>query len=155
MKALLFSTLLFFTTSSLAQTAADSLAWRSPASLVERLLQCVSSEPGQAKQWDSFKALCAADARIAVLFQRPGKPPVLRSFSVDAFVQTMSTSSGPFQEKQLKVEVDVFNDMATVWQPYELLAGNERRTGVNTYQLYSDGQRWYVHSLLWTEGDLP
>lgn len=155
MKAFIVSTLLLMATAAQAQTAADSLAWQSPAAVVERLLQCVSSEPGEAKQWDSFKALCAADARVAVLVQRSGKPPVLRSFSVDAFVQTMSQNNSPFQEKQLKVEVDAFNGMATVWQPYELLAGNDRRTGVNTYQLYSDGQRWYVHSLLWTEGDLP
>lgn len=155
MKALLFSTLFFIATSSLAQTSADSLAWRSPATLVERLLECVSSEPGQPKQWISFKALCATDARIAVLLQRPGKPPVLRSFTVDAFVQTMSKNNAPFQEKQLKIEIDEFNGMATVWQPYELVAGNERRTGVNTYQLYLDGTRWYVHSLLWTEGELP
>lgn len=140
---------------SKGQTSADSLAWRSPATLVERLLQCVSSEPGGTKQWNSFKALCAADARIAVLVQSPGQPPVLRSYSVDDFVQTMSKSNRPFQEKQLKIDVRSFNNMATVWQPYELKAQHETRTGVNTYQLYSDGTRWYVHSLLWTEGELP
>lgn len=155
MKALLLTPLLFIATSSMAQTSADSLAWKSPATLVERLLQCVSSAPGQPKQWNSFKALCATDARIAVLLQRPGKPPVFRSFMVEEFVQTMSKNDAPFKEKQLKVQIDEFNGMATVWQPYELIAGNERRTGVNTYQLYSDGTRWYVHSLLWTEGDLP
>lgn len=154
MKALLLTTLLFIATSSMAQTSADSLAWKSPATLVERLLQCVSSEPGGTKQWNSFEALCATDARIAVLLQRPGKQPVLRSFTVDAFVQTMSKNNAPFQEKQLNVQIDEFNGVATVWQPYELLSGNERRSGVNMYQLYSDGQRWYVHSLLWTEGDL-
>lgn len=155
MKALIVSTLLLLSIMSQAQTKADSLAWKSPASLVERLLQCVSSEPGQPKQWNSFKVLCATDARIAVLLQRPGKPPVLRSFSVEEFVQTMSKNNAPFQEKQLNVQIDAFNGMATVWQPYELIAGNERRTGVNTYQLFSDGTRWYVHSLLWTEGELP
>jgi len=58
-----------------------------------------------------------------------------------------------FTEREIKHVITRFGNVATVLSSYEGgdAAGRFKTRGVNIFQLYFDGKRWWILSMVWDE----
>ncbi len=115
----------------------------------------ISGPAGQARDWDRFRSLFAPSARLVPTTQRANAPGSLRSLSVEDYITLAGPGlvSGGFFEKEIGRRMDRFGNVVHLMSAYE-----SRRNasdpqpfvrGVNSFQLWTDGTRWYVVSIFW------
>jgi hypothetical protein len=116
----------------------------------------VISGPAGPRDWDRFRSLFTADARLiptACPKDQPCRPVTL---SVEDFAR----SSGAYLEKNPFYEVEShrveerYGHVAHVFSTYESrrAPGEEPFTrGINSFQLFWDGTRWWVVSIFWND----
>jgi hypothetical protein len=58
-----------------------------------------------------------------------------------------------FTEREIAHEIKRYGNVATVLSSYEgkTAAGKAVSRGVNIFQLYFDGKRWWILSMVWDE----
>jgi hypothetical protein len=127
----------------------------SPEAIIKADYESISGGVGVARQW----------ARDLSLFD-----PQARSFSVDKDPKTGSLViwnpsfqeyadevdahfvRDGFTEHELAREIHRFGNVASVFSSYEgrlASSGKLYTRGVNIYQLYYDGRRWWISSVTW------
>jgi hypothetical protein len=64
-----------------------------------------------------------------------------------------SMTKDGFTERELKHVIKRFGNVATVLSSYEgtVASGKVITRGVNIFQLYFDGKRWWILSMVWDE----
>lgn len=122
---------------------------------VIRALYEVLSGPAGPRDWERERTLFAPGARL--MPTRPGQdggPPIIDVFDIDGYIASRSPyfAANDFYEVEVARRVDQFGNIAHAWSTYE-----SRRTldeppfmrGINSIQLFHDGQRWWVTSITW------
>lgn len=86
-----------------------------------------------------------------VLLQTVGRSPegtpVLRTEAMDAFIASIASipDTVQIQEKLLDYQIRIDGDMANAWTPYAFfLHGEFHHCGVNSFQLFHDGEAWKI-----------
>ncbi|WP_445382343.1 nuclear transport factor 2 family protein [Robiginitalea sp. IMCC43444] len=86
-----------------------------------------------------------------VLLQTIGKSPdgatQLRTENMNAFVQSIGSIPDSVQIEEKLLDYSIHSDglMANAWTPYEFyLRGTFSHCGVNSFQLYHDGNAWKI-----------
>ena len=115
----------------------------------------VISGPAGDRDWNRFRSLFVPEARLTSTTNSPASDSV-RLFTVDDYVQRAGHyfSTHPFYESAVVNRVQKFGDIAQVFSSYESRnAPNEEPfvRGINSIQLFNDGSRWWVLSILWDE----
>ena len=111
----------------------------------------VISGPAGRRDWDRFKDLFAPGARMIVVKKET------TVMTPDEFIakSTPYLKDNGFFERPVASRIDRFQDVAQVWSRYESRhASNDEKpfaTGVNSFQLVRDGDRWRVMTILWQE----
>lgn len=131
----------------------------SPERLVAAAYQTISGPAGP-RDWGRFRSLFWPGARMTVATVRPDGVVAVRALSAEEYVER----NGPallkegFVEHGVRQHVDRWAHTATVRSLYESRhAASDPKPfarGVNTFQLVSDGRRWWIASLAW-EGESP
>jgi len=122
------------------------------------------SGPAGPRDWPRFYTLFAPDARL-ILTRRDsttGKK-VLFAMTTEKFAQLAgaSFSTRPFYEREIGREYNTFGAVTQVFSTYASFAGpNDPRPfqrGINSFQLFNDGTRWYIVTIYWDieRPDLP
>lgn len=73
--------------------------------------------------------------------------PRLKNESIEDFLASMASLPDTLliQERLLDYRIRVDGDMAHAWTPYEFyLQGNFHHCGVNSFQLFHDGELWRI-----------
>lgn len=123
-------------------------------SLVRALYQVISGPGGQARNWDRARTLFMGDVRmIAVSPNKAGKPNV-RMITFPEYVERAKpiVAKQGFYESEIKRNARKFGNVAQVFSSYEIRhnPGEEAVVrGVNALQVYFDGQRWWIASIIW------
>lgn len=123
--------------------------------IIAALYEVISGPAGQNRDWNRFRSLFTPGARLIVAApSREGRVPS-RSMSVEEYV----TGAGPmlmrdgFWEREIANRVERYGNVAHVFSTYE-----SRRTspdsapfsrGINSIQLITNGERWWVVTILW------
>lgn len=143
-----------------APAAATTAVQAKPADVesIEAILAAVydviSGDAGQARDWDRFRSLFHPSARLIPTGIRPSGEAVASFASPEDYI----TRSGPalmqgFHEKSIADRVERFGHIAHVWSTYEARRkaddAQPMLRGINTFQLWNDGQRWWVMNILW------
>lgn len=129
-------------------------------SIVAATYDVISGPAGQARDWARFHGLFHAErgrmmATRAAREPAPGAPTRELAHLSPADYETRS---GPvleargFFERELAARVERFGDIAHVFSTYEAREtpeGDVIARGVNSFQLWWDGTRWWVLSILW------
>ena len=142
-----------------AETPAASPAdVKSIDSIVAALYDVISGPAGQKRDWNRFRSLFWPGAHLIPLVVPPGKAGhAARLLSVEDY----ATRTEPFFEKEGFYESAVANrveqwaQIAQVFSTYESRhAKGEKPSarGINSIQVFNDGQRWWVLNILW-EGE--
>ena len=115
----------------------------------------ISGPKGEARDWDRMRSLFLDGARLIPTGQRRSGEAVHLIWSVDEYINTAGgqLEQGGFFEQEVGRKVDLFGNIAQVFSTYE-----SRRTledpdpfmrGINSFQLWNDGSRWWVVTIFW------
>jgi hypothetical protein len=128
----------------------------SPEAIVKALYAVISGPAGQKRDWDRFRALCMPDARLIATHVMPDGTTRLRSLSVDEYAQSAAHAfdTQGFYETGTVRDLARYDRTVTIVSPYESRhAPGEApfARGVNHFQLYNDGHRWWVVDIFWED----
>ena len=129
----------------------------SPESIVLADYDSISGGIGVPRQWGRDKSLMDPHARFVDVLTDP-KTGAITAKSIDAqeFTDAFDDSAvkGGFTEHELAHVTHKYGNVATVLSSYEgkfQSTGKVATRGVNIYQLYFDGKRWWILSVVWEE----
>jgi hypothetical protein len=143
-----------------ATAAADARDVESIDAIITALYASISGPAGHPRQWDRMRSLMAPNARLVPTGRNREGQAVLRNWSVEEYIAT----AGPSLERDGFFEREIGRSMQRYGNVVHLLSAyDSKRTaadpepfarGVNSIQLWFDGQRWYVVSIFW-EAETP
>jgi hypothetical protein len=129
--------------------------------IVGALYDVISGPAGQKRDWDRMRSLFVPNARLIPTGRRPDGTYSLRTLDVEGYI----TASGPglerngFFEREIARKQERFGNVVHAFSTYESrrTASAEEKPfarGINSIQLWNDGQRWWVVSVFW-EAERP
>jgi hypothetical protein len=136
-------------------SAANPADVKSIDSIVAALYDVISGPAGQKRDWNRFRSLFWPGARLMPLVKSAGKlgqePRVL---TVDEYIERTEPffTKEAFYESALANRVDQWADIAQVFSTYESRRAKGAKPfarGINSIQVFNDGRRWWVLSVLW------
>jgi len=157
---MLATVVLFYTTSKATVFNTDSIPVDtkdvlSPDAIVAAVYEVISGPAGQKRNWDRMRTLFVPDARMIPTGKRPTGESTRRVLTVEEYI----TNSGPFLEKDGFFESEIgkrteqFGNIVHVFSTYESKRASTDdkpfMRGINSFQLWYDGKRWWVITILW------
>ena len=118
----------------------------------------ISGPAGKKRDWDRERSLFAPGARLIPTATVPGQtdvalaPLVLDVEGYIARVEPLFAKEG-FYETEVARRVEQFGQIAHVWSTYESRHDQGEQEpfmrGINSFQLFHDGNRWWILSIYW------
>jgi len=157
---LMVATIVLFCTTTKATTLTDSIPAdpkdvSSPEAIVAAVYDVISGPAAQKRNWDRMRTLFVPDARMIPTGKRPTGESTRRTLTVEEYI----TNSGPFLEKdgffekEIGKKTEQFGNIVHVFSTYEskktLADEKPFMRGINSFQLWYDGKRWWVITILW------
>jgi hypothetical protein len=133
---------------------------RSPDAIVGAAYDVISVAKKDSIDWDRFRSLFLPEARLIPTSRADGGGAGYRAIAVEDYVtfgkrQVQQVIEQGFVEREIHAETERFGDIAHVFSTYETIhtaKGSEPvDRGINTFQLWYDGDRWWIVSLMWHE----
>jgi len=128
----------------------------SPEAIVAALYEVISGPAGQPRDWDRFRGLFAAGARLVPAApRRDGSAPV--ALSPDDYVTRTNDTfmKSGFFEREVSRKADGFGTVLHVFSTYESrrAAADEKpfARGINSIQLMQHGGRWWIVTVMWDQ----
>jgi hypothetical protein len=125
--------------------------------IVHASYETISGGVGVARQWGRDQTLYDPHARfVGIAIDPLSKETRTDSFSEQEFADETNAESvkDGFVERELGHSIQRFGNVATVLSSYEIkvsATGKVAAHGVNMLQLYFDGKRWWILSVVWDE----
>ncbi|WP_370234659.1 hypothetical protein [Brevundimonas sp.] len=139
--------------------AADPADVATPEALITAVYDVISGDAGVARDWDRFRSLFHPAARLIPSGVRPDGTIVARSITPEEYI----TLSGPqlegsgFHEREIAATTERYGSMVHVFSTYEARRASTDAEpfmrGINSFQLFFDGTRWWVLSIYWRAED--
>ncbi|HVL39569.1 MAG TPA: hypothetical protein VM328_09290 [Fimbriimonadaceae bacterium] len=137
------------------QAAGIAQDTKSVESIVAAVYDVISGPAGKKRDWDRMRSLFLPEARMVAVGRRQDGTTVSRAMTVEDYI----ARSGPlleergFFEREVARRVERFGSLAHVWSTYEARqkVDDEKpmMRGINSIQLFNDGQRWWVLTIYW------
>jgi hypothetical protein len=162
MKRFCFTVCLLFTIilSATSQTVTDSIPAdpkdvSSIDAIIAAVYDIISGPAGEKRNWARMRTLFVPDARMIATGKRQDGTFGRRSMSVEDYIK----SSGPFLEKDGFFEKEIgrkseqYGNIVHLFSTYEAkrTTADEKpfMRGINSFQLWNDGKRWWVITIFW------
>jgi hypothetical protein len=123
--------------------------------LISALYETICGPAGQERQWERMRGLFFSGAHmIRTSISADGIPQAL----VMGVEEYIASTSGFFQEQgffewEIARRLDQFGNIAHVFSTYEArhdpTDAAPFKRGINSIQLFFDGQRWWIMNMLW------
>ena len=146
-----------------AAPAANPADVESIDAIMAAVYDVISGEAGEARDWDRFRSLFIAEARLIPTFIRRDGNHGYIVWSPDEYVEAAGAqleSNGFFEDEEHSI-VETWAGIAHVFSSYnsyrtaaDMEAGTTFSRGINSFQLMNDGERWWVVSIMW-ESETP
>ncbi|HYL84074.1 MAG TPA: hypothetical protein VE263_07565 [Candidatus Angelobacter sp.] len=116
----------------------------------------VISGPAGERDWNRFRSLFVPEARLTSAVKREGASAPVRLLTVDDYVKGAGGyfAKNGFFESAIVNRVERFGNIAQVFSSYASRHAADDKPftrGINSIQLFYDGSRWWVLSILWDE----
>jgi len=123
--------------------------------IITALYESISGPAGAPRDWARLRSLVTPDARMMPTGRRPDGTGVRRSWTVEEYITTVGPQlvANGFFEREIGRRTDRYGNIVQLFSAYD-----SRRTaedpqpfarGINSIQLWFDGARWWVLSILW------
>ncbi len=123
--------------------------------IVTASYETISGGVGVPRQWGRDRTLFDPNSRsVAIHVDAKTGAIKTESMTEQDFADRSDASlvKDGFTERELKHVIKQFGNVATVLSSYEGSAsGKVIERGVNIFQLYFDGKRWWILSMVWDE----
>jgi hypothetical protein len=123
--------------------------------MVKAFYEVVTGPAGQPRNWARDRTLYMKDLRfVMVEYDKDGRPDP-KIVGHQEFVDT--TDAGlrkGFFEREIHRVTERFGPIAHVWSTYETRrteTGPVVQRGINSIELFWDGQRWWIANAIWTD----
>ena len=124
-------------------------------SVIQTLYSVISGEANQARDWAAERRLFHPSAlSIRTSVDSAGKPWA-KVMTLEEFIADCEPyfAQQPFYESEIARKLQRFGNIAHVSSVYECRRQLDDAVpfmrGINSIQLYNDGERWWVMSILW------
>jgi len=126
----------------------------SPRAIVDAVYEILSGRAGEPRDWDRWRTLYAPGARLIPVEGNGDGAVAPRVLDPESYIvsRTALLDSQDFFEWETEHEELRFGSVAHVWSFYEAArnpGGEPIRRGANSIQLWNDGNRWWIISVLW------
>ena len=131
--------------------------------IIEAVYEVISGPATEARDWDRFRSLFHPDARLIPLGMGQDsvwRPAVVWSvedyvtYGSNAFANAPIFQGKGFYEVEAARRVERYSHLAHAWSTYESRLDPDEEPfarGINSFQLYHDGERWWVMSIFWQQ----
>lgn len=147
--------------STRAQTPqADPADVASVDAIMHAVYDVISGPAGQQRNWDRFRSLFIPGARLIPTGRGPDGAPRHRVLSVEDYVTGAGANleANGFFERELGRVQERFGNIVHLMSSYDSKRTAEDpepfARGVNSFQLWFDGTRWWVVTIFW-EAESP
>jgi len=118
----------------------------------------ISGPAGKKRDWERMRSLYLPGARLVPTATVPGRNDVDLAplmLDVDGYIERVEPifATSGFYEKEVARRVEQFGQIAHVWSTYESRHDPSEAApfmgGINSIQLFNDGNRWWILSIYW------
>jgi len=123
--------------------------------IMKAVYDVISADAGQKRDWDRFRTLFHKDAKLIPTGKSQAGVGVARFWTPEEYI----TRAGPglerdgFHERELSKKVEQYGTIAHVFSTYVTFRKKDDKDpfmrGINSFQLWNDGKRWWVISIYW------
>jgi hypothetical protein len=123
---------------------------------LETLYSVISGPKGQKRDWELFKYLFTPDARLIPTRKDSEGILVTSPWTPEEYIQRAGTflEQSGFFEKEIHRVTESFGPVTHAFSTYESYrnASDEEpfARGINSIQLFNDGDRWWVVNIYWS-----
>ena len=147
-----------------AQQAAPPPARPEDVSSVDAIMRAVydviSGPAGQKRDWDRMRSLFLPGARLIPTGRTPDGKHAARVWTLEEYIATVGPrlEETGFFEREIGRVQEQYGNIVHLMSAYD----SKRKAddaqpfarGVNSFQLFNDGSRWWVVTIFW-EGETP
>jgi len=125
--------------------------------IVKASYETISGGVGVPRQWGRDESLFDPNVRFVAVERDPKSGAIVAMITThQEFVDVAdeSTVKEGFTERELAHKIERYGNVATVLSTYEgknASTGKVVTRGVNIFQLYFDGKRWWILSMVWDQ----
>lgn len=129
--------------------------YASPEALIDAFYEVVSGPAGQEPDWARERSLYLPGALLVRATRISGETPPKAVMTVEEFIANSRAYllANDFYERETERTVRRFGALCHVMSSYETSRDPEGTEhiarGVNSLQLYNDGDRWWIVSSVW------
>ena len=122
--------------------------------ILNAMYDVISGPAGQARDWERFRSLYAPGARLMPVVSTGPDAHCVRILSPEEYIHRVNPifAGEPFWERESSRQTEVFGNIAHVLSAYVSLHspdGEPFESGTNSVQLFYDGARWWIVSVMW------
>lgn len=135
------------------QAAPDDV--KSEDAIIKAVYDVISGPAGQKRNWDRMRSLFAPKGTLSAIVKNREGQTVLAIMTPDQYAKGNEPyfDKNAFYEREVKRKALRNGKISMVFSEYESRHALDDKKpfdkGTNSLQLYTDGARWYVYSLMW------
>ena len=132
----------------------------SPEAIIKAVYESISGPAGQKRNWDRMRTLFVPEAKMIPTGKKKTGEGTKKILTVEEYISGSGTflETNGFFEKEIGRKTDRYGNIAQVFSAYESKKTEKDEKpfmrGVNSFQLWFDGTRWWVINLIW-ESETP
>jgi len=128
--------------------------------IMRAVYDVISGPAGQARDWNRFRSLLAPGARLIPTGKRADGAGVLRVWTAEEYIANagVQLERSGFFEREIGRKMERYGNVVHLMSAYDskraLSDPAPFARGVNSFQLFFDGTRWWVVTIYW-EAETP
>jgi hypothetical protein len=140
-----------------AAPAANPADVASPDAIMAAVYDVISGPAGQKRDWDRMRSLFYAGARLIPTKQNKEGGMSTTSYSVQDYIDRASPyfEKNGFAEKEIARRTEKWGNILQAFSTYESRHDAKDAApfarGINSFQLFFDGTRWWIITIYWQE----
>lgn len=124
-------------------------------SIIEALYASISGDAGEQRDWDRFRNLFIDGAKLTPTFQNQEGQVGVTRWGIEEYIERVNEPflRDGFHENEISRKVDSYRYITQVFSTYQSKRSKDGEVfarGINSIQLFNDGNRWWVVSIFWS-----
>ena len=138
-----------------APPAPDPTDVESMDAIMAAVYDVISGPAGEARDWDRFRSLFAPQARLIPTGRAPDGSVRHQVLDVEGYIEAAGPGleANGFFEAELGRVVERYGPVVHLMSAYDSRQNADDpepfARGVNSFQLFDDGERWWVMTIFW------